>query len=511
MIENFKIYWQKYPLRSLLIIGFIVRLVAILFSPGYAMHDDHFLIIEPAVSWTKGQDYNSWLPWSQNTDNPVPSGHSFFYPGLHYLFFSVTKWLHITDPKIQMLLIRFIHGVFSLCTIYSAFRITDKIATRRAAIIVGIAIAIGWAFPFYSVRNLVEMVCIPFYLYGLWLIVKSDFKDGWKAFLLAGILFGIAFSVRLQLAVFYLGFGLCLLIMKKWKGSISLIIGFGIGAFLSQGIIDYFIWGKPFAELIEYINYNNSDAMYDYGGRWNWYKYIMVLTFFSIPILGVFWLVGNVLSARKYFWLSVPLILFLLFHTMYPNQQERFIFPILPLFIILGVAGWEAFREKSRFWNKRAGLWSGISKTAWTINIIILIGAATYATKTAKVNAAYHFYELSSDQTINILQEDSFGKDEWYLGDATAFPRFYAGDKKIVTFEINTPADRRKWEENQRKADYVLLHGKSYLDERLSFFKKYYPDMETVTTYQSSPVDRFLHYMNPRNRNAQVIIIKTNG
>ena len=210
------------------------------------------------------------------------------------------------------------------------------------------------------------------------------------------------------MAVFYLGFGFCLLLMKKWKGSISLIIGFGVGAFFTQGIIDYFIWDKPFAELIEYIRYNNSDAKYDYGGTWQWYKYLLVLCFFVIPIVGLFWLWGVVLSAKKYFWLSVPLVLFIVFHTLYPNQQERFIFPMIPVFVILGVIGWEKFRGQNQFWIKRQKLWKGINGTAWTINFLILILMSTYATKQAKVNSAHHFYQGKAEIPLIILQEEFF-------------------------------------------------------------------------------------------------------
>ncbi len=515
-MNGIKTFWINHPLKSILIIALFVRLIAVIFSPGFSMQDDHFLIIETSSSWADGYNYSNWLPWHQFTDTPIPQGHSFFYPGLHYLYFLSINTLGIDDPKIQMFILRLLHGLFSLITVFLSYRITEKLGGARAAKIVAISLALGWAIPFYSVRNLVEIVCIPFYLYGLWHIIKNDFRDHWKVFLIAGLMFGIAFSVRLQMAVFYAGFGICLLLMKKWKGSMFLILGFGVGAFLTQGIIDYFIWDKPFAELIEYIRYNSSDAKYDYGGRWQWYKYIVVLTFFSIPIVGLFWLFGTFISMKKYYWLFVPLVVFTLFHTMYPNQQERFIFPMLPIFIMLGVMGWEAYREKSKFWTKRSKLWNIFNRIGWTLNIIMLIGAATYATKTAKVNSSYHFYKHHRGEQIRIVQEDSFGDDDEYEGNATLFPRFYTGNGQVYAFSINTLKDRKKWEAQKEETgeanpDFILLHGEKFLDKRIKYFKSFYPESEVVTTYKSSPVDQFLHYMNPKNRNEQVLIIKTNA
>ena len=508
-----KQYWKNHPLKSILILAFVVRLIAVIFSTGYAMHDDHFLVIETSASWADGHDYNNWLPESQKAigiETPKPHGHSLFYSGTHYIFFKLSNFIGLQNPKIQMFIIRLIHAFLSLLVVLVSYKITEKLSTKKSAKIVGLTIALGWAFPFYGVRNLVELVCVPFLLYGLWQIIKTDFKDQWKTFLIAGFLFGLAFSIRLQLAVFYLGFGLCLLFMKKWKGSIGLIIGFSVGAFLSQGLIDFFIWDKPFAELIEYITYNSGDAKYDYADSWQWYKYILVMTTFSFPILGFFWLFGNFYSFKKLYWIFIPLVGFTLFHTVYPNQQERFIFPMIPLFIIAGVIGWQQFKSKSKFWSSKTKLWSITTKTAWVLNSIVLIGITTYATKTAKVDSAYYFYENNITESIFVLQDDSFSDESWYKGQATLMPHFYAKNWNMRMSSTNTKKERLSWEKGAKNADYILLHSGKKLTERINYFKQYYPQITIIETYKASPIDRLLHYMNPNNKNEMVTILKTN-
>ena len=47
-----------------------IRLIAVIFSQGYGMHDDHFLIIEASSSWVAGYDYNNWLPWTEGNTGP---------------------------------------------------------------------------------------------------------------------------------------------------------------------------------------------------------------------------------------------------------------------------------------------------------------------------------------------------------------------------------------------------------------------------------------------------------
>ncbi|PIX92146.1 mannosyltransferase, partial [Candidatus Kuenenbacteria bacterium CG_4_10_14_3_um_filter_39_14] len=101
-----------------LFIAIILRLLAAFFSKGFGMHDDHFLVIEASQSWVDGTDYNRWLPSNAST----PSGHSWFYVGLHYLLFSILKTIHITEPQTKMLIVRILHAFYSLSIVYFGYR-----------------------------------------------------------------------------------------------------------------------------------------------------------------------------------------------------------------------------------------------------------------------------------------------------------------------------------------------------------------------------------------------------
>ena len=131
--------WDENPLRLILGLAIIFRLLAVLFSKGYGMLDDHFLIIEAAQSWVDGDDYNNWLPRSGATE---PEGHNFFYAGIHYLLLYLMDAIGLRDPQGKMYLIRLLHAAFSLLTVYFGFRITEKLSDRRTARHVGILLAI---------------------------------------------------------------------------------------------------------------------------------------------------------------------------------------------------------------------------------------------------------------------------------------------------------------------------------------------------------------------------------
>jgi len=234
--------WKNNPIKLIMWLTVITRLVAAIFSKGFGMHDDHFLIIEAAQSWVDGYDYNNWLPGS--TTDAVPSGHSFFYVGIHYLILLFLKSIGILDPQTKMFVIRILHGAFSLITVYFGYKITIKLSDKKTAASTGLLLAVFWFMPFLSVRNLVEVVCIPILIYGIWIIVKHlDNKKAIKYYLLSGIIVGLAFSVRFQTIIFAGGIGLALLLKLRWKEAILYGLGFFFSAALVQGGIDYFIWG----------------------------------------------------------------------------------------------------------------------------------------------------------------------------------------------------------------------------------------------------------------------------
>lgn len=73
-----------------------------------------------------------------------------------------------------------------------------------------------------------------------------------------------------------------------------------IGLFL-QGGVDYFVWGKPFLELEEYIRYNAENATAYITN--SWYNYILLILGTLIPPLSINSECGNLLL--KYFNVSI--------------------------------------------------------------------------------------------------------------------------------------------------------------------------------------------------------------
>lgn len=458
------------------------------------MHDDHFLIVEAASSWVDGYDYNHWLPWSPGSTG-MPEGHSFTYVGLNYIYFYLFKWFGISDPKILMLFNRLFHAFFSMLVVYFGIKITEKLSDKKNAITVGWILALLWMLPFLSVRNLVEVVSIPFLMWGTWLMIKNENK--WN-FLFAGLLIGLAVSFRYQIGVYAMGLAAVYFFQWKWSRFLLFSLGVVLIFCLTQGLIDYLIWGYPFAEFLGYFTYNVNEGT-EYIPNNNYIMYILVLIGSCLIPLGILLGIGFFASAKKYVVIFIPVILFILFHTFYPSKQERFILPVLPFFIILGVIGYRLFFV-TEMWQK---IWRFSYRAFWILNIPLLLIVSVAYSKKSRVEAMYYFYE-SKEKPVKILFE---GTGETSISMA---PKFYSGEWHFSTLE-RTDTSQSLTIFPTYNYDYILFYGEKDLQKRIDAYKTLYPEMELKKQCFPSFVDRFLRWLNPRNTNEYIEVWKTHA
>ena len=499
-------YYNANPLKCIILVAFVVRLLSVLFSKGFGMHDDHFLIIESSKSWIEGGDYNRWLPWSQNTDNPVPSGHSFFYPGLMYCLFGVLKFIGIESLNVQMYVVRLLHALWSLLIVYYGYKLTEKYTNRRTANIAGWTLALYFFMPWLAVRNLVEVVAIPFLMAATWIYVKDD-SPKWGRVLCVGVLMGMAMCVRFQVMFFIGGFGLALLIMKRWRDIFIFALGVILSFCVIQGIPDMILWHRPFAEFWEYISYNFANSTTYFNQPW--YNYLLVILGLMLPPISVFIFGGFLYEWRKWL-LFLPSFAFLFFHSCFPNKQERFILTIIPFIIVLGIIG------IYDFWQKRKSTvmsteveTSSLVKIfkiclyiSLILNIIALIPVTIHYSKKARVESMVYlsnypeseYYILEGMLTNGVRMPVEAYADHFFK----AHGEVYQGK------EWDTEAEFIK----DNKIAFVLFEGEENIDERVAEAKKYFPNLVFDVKCEESFLDALVQAINPVNENYPIIIYR---
>ena len=501
MWEQCKGWMRDRPLAALTVIAVLPRLLAAIFSQGYFAHDDHFLIIEAAGSWVQAPEYSSWLPWNQ-VGVPHPSGHSMVYVGLHFLLFSVLDGIGITDPKSVMIVVRLFHAFFSLIVVRVGYRIALQLGGTAIAWRTGLFLALFYFMPFLAVRNLVEVVCIPFLMLGSWWLLKDEARSI-RSILIAGIWIGLAINIRFQTIFFAAGPGLVLLLMRRWIPAVTYGLGVALPLVVLQGGIDLFLWGRPFAELAEYVLYNmaNTTTYFDQP----WYNYLLLLLGIFIPFFSVAVFFGFFRRTTPLvIWL--PVLLFLAIHSYFPNKQERFLLPIVPLFFVIGYVAWEQWRLSSSWWSKHSGLWRGVLGFTWTVNIMALLLITFSSSKRSRVEALYGL--RGQPDVRGLVIEDTF------KGTAPMAPLFYAGiwDRPIQPYTDSTLALAEvlaAYPEPVRP-NIVLFIGEESLTERMARIEKTMGPLTVLYRAEPGALDRLVHWLNPVNRNESITVARTN-
>jgi hypothetical protein len=493
-----KKYYQENPLNAILIIAFLVRLVAVIFSEGYGMSDDHFLIVEVAQNWLDGFDEYKWLPGPTNP-NAAATGHVLLYTGIHYYIFKIFAFIGINEPNIKMLILRLLHALLSLVVVKYAYKITEKLSNSATAKTVAWMCAMLWFIPMLSVRNLVEMVCIPPLIYGTWLIVNND-KKAVLQFLLAGFITGLAFSIRFQTSTFIAGLGIVVWIQYKFKNAIFYGMGVILSILFFQVSVDMYIWGKPLAEFMAYSVYNVDNA-YNYIVG-NWYNYLLLIGGILIPPVSIFIAYGFALSWRKHLVLFLPALLFFIFHSAFPNKQERFIMPVIPFIIMAGLITWNNLQETNAYFIKHKNFIANSWKFFWILNTIILIVLTPSSTKISRVNAM-NYLSTKADVNSFIFESSNSG--------TVLMPRYYL--KKWVNYYNVTkeyPSDiliKYLKSTNTELPNYLIVGEAEKLVSRLAPCIKNFGKVKYLATIEPSFLDRFMHWINPFGNENQTYYI----
>jgi hypothetical protein len=489
--------FKAQPLAWLTLIALVPRLLAAFFSGGYFAQDDHFLVIEAAQSWVDGFDYNNWLPWNQGA-HPVPTGHMMLYPGLHYLLFKLCTWLGLTDPSWKMVLVRLLHALWSLIVVRTGYRIALRLSDAEVAWRTGLLLALFYFMPFVSVRNLVEVVSIPPLMLCAWWLVRNPVRPTGREFFIAGLFAGLAVDLRFQTAFFGCGAGLALLLQRDVRGAVRFGLGMLVPVVLVQAGIDLFIWGRPFAEMTEYVRYNldNATTYFDQP----WYNYLLVLGGIFIPPLSLAVLFGF-FKRPKPLLLWFPVFSFLFFHSIFPNKQERFILSIVPLVLVLGYTAWEEFRRQSSWWRQHQGLWRGVMAWTWGLNILLLVPLCFSYSKRERVEA---MLMLRGRDVQGIIIEDTAEKDPPML------PLFYSGHWGVTQQFLTDPAtDIRSFAEQPppgHRANVVLFIGQEDLPARKARMEAALGPLRPIGVAEPGLLDKVVHWLNPINRNVVILV-----
>jgi hypothetical protein len=343
---------------------------------------------------------------------------------------------------------------------------------------------------------------VPPVLIAIYLLKKPE--TALKNFLVAGIWLGIAFSIRFQTIFITTGIGLALFLSRvSFKQLVVLVLSFLTIICLSQGLVDFLIWKRPFAEFGAYVQYNLDNA--GAYGTDNWHMYFDLIFGLLIPPLSFLLFAGYFVSWQKTPLLFWPVLFYLAFHTYFPNKQERFVMTVLPLLIISGTIGMFMIHEKYKG-RINVKLFRFCRTFVIVLNLILLPVLTLSYSKRHRVEAMYYLYKKNDSN--NFFVEDSNKENDFLMP-----PLFYYG-KWIsvcgITKRFTADSARNYYNKltPQLKPKYIIFWQAEHIEARVDSVKKCWPKLTYEATIEPSFIDKTLTWLNPLNDNQTAFIYR---
>jgi len=397
---------SKLWLPLIIFAGILVRLLCAYFSYGFIGFDEYQTAMEPAGI-------------------KILLNHSYVFtdvarsPLLYYLdcilFWLAHDVFGINSPVWMLRFAMMVVGLFNSLTIYLSYRISWLInRDEKNALTVASLFAFYFAMPFIGTRLMTESLSAFFVIAAVYYATRSwrlDDKGG--NIFLSGLLFGVAAMFRFHSGLLFIGL-LLFLAFYDLRHRAKWFLLAGVAALILQVILDYATFGGFLTSLFGY--YNFAAQFIAAHSRQPWYNFLLLLLGLTLPIATITTLPAFFRSCARYLWLSLPFAFFVIAHCLSPHKEERFMFPVIPLFILMMGLG---MKKSLGFWSKLSFYWF------WSVNGILLclvIFSPTLANVTEPMDYARRsgFDVFASDSPI-----------------VTPFFVAYSGKTDVV--------DRHKW------------------------------------------------------------------
>ncbi|MGH7524718.1 MAG: hypothetical protein ACREK8_10460 [Gemmatimonadales bacterium] len=256
-------------------------------------------------------------------------------PSLVLVSLSRLAWkAGVKDPVSQYRVVLLIVGIFAYCMLsYFARRHFRLTGNSRLELIALFLIGFYWLAPYFFSRPLIESLSAPFLLASACLTCQYWIDGKCRDLVLAVLTLMIASMLRFQDGVCFLAILVTFVLRRQWRDIAVLALASAV-AFLIPGLVDLALRGSFYASLVKYFTYNLHESS-TYGVT-PFYSFVTLFLAISIP--PVFWLRYRGMRWREQYHPILPTVLFFVVfvasHSAVPHKEDRFMVPILPVFLI---------------------------------------------------------------------------------------------------------------------------------------------------------------------------------
>ena len=218
MLQGLKRFKEKHPFTSLMLIAITVRIIAVIFVPGFGSHGE------------------------------------LQHPTLFIAFLDKIKSLiGIGDSQGMMFLSRSLYALVSLFTVSMIYRICDLTSNKQNAWLLALIPTFSCIMPSFGIiTNASAFLGLPLMLYGANVVLRQEVlrqnnlqqSVHRTSFLIAGLMLGLGMCVWYESAFIVLSILLILLIRRNYKGAFMTLVGVLI-SIVSLGLLLWALGVNP--------------------------------------------------------------------------------------------------------------------------------------------------------------------------------------------------------------------------------------------------------------------------
>ena len=211
MFQKLRQFKAKHPFTSLMLIAIAIRVLAVVFMPGFGSNHD---VQQPSLI----QNFLEWLKTS----------------------------LGMGEGKGTMFLSRLFYTIVSLFTVSMVYRITDLLSNKDKAWNIALLPAICVIMPSFGIiDNVSFFLGLPLLLYGSNIVLRQQILNDANltqnvhrsSFIIAGIMLGLSVCVWYASALVILSILLMLCLKRNYKGTLMTLIGLAITLLIVGGLL----------------------------------------------------------------------------------------------------------------------------------------------------------------------------------------------------------------------------------------------------------------------------------
>lgn len=398
--------------RTLLISGLLLYALTAWYSEGYHHPDEHFQILEFA-QYKLGRSTASELPWEFSAQ--IRPG---LQPFLAYAAIRMAEMSGIRDPFIQAFLMRWCSGWLCLWVYFRwAARLERETPGTDTGKWLRWSVLLLWFVPYLSVRFSSENMAGCSFAAGALLLLNNvetpHNRHRIVRLMLAGLLLGLSFFFRYQMAFALMGLGAWLLLQQRRTeqrpatlpyllpgAALALLIGLLTDAWL------YSRWSFPAYHYFVSNIVDNKAADWGVSPWWYYFTETFATAVPPLSILLLFFLSLGCWAGRRSLlaWSFLP---FLLAHMLVGHKELRFLYPMLLPVLVLSVQGMTQVRQYLSTHDTARRWYLRLFRFALCINIALLPARCLLAAQESV--ACYRFlYHYAADAPLRVFSHKKF-------------------------------------------------------------------------------------------------------